>query len=379
MHEIFETAIRNQPEKKNPETINLQDVFEGKLPANNIKTSAAITTSQKESSIQVAAVEANLRTPENPEPNTAFRQVESRCVAGDADNDGLDDCFEKALSESFTPFYHVSQGEPNNFASFYSSVPQNVMQTYGQSPFSHYRVKPLGFVVDPNTGQQYGAIRIDYLTLWDYDNGLASGGSYCGWPIGNLELGGHELDNERSAVLVYAPTSSFNTFSDNVYFYGARLYYTAAHEGTITDKSLLLYVTGAPIPSGLHIQLALSKSKPGTYPYNPNGLPLLPWWLMQSVLTSLQSYCAYASQNGFGWGDAACLAAVAAVAAAYNTFYGCVVEVFQDQGGSFANPQYNVGEPYLPRSCCVFIQDNTPRSSYLYNKLVYPTFGNTGW
>ena len=44
----------------------------------------------------------------------------------------------------------------------------------GTSPFSYYRVQPLGVATDPNGNQVY-ALRIDYLSLWNTDGGLIGG------------------------------------------------------------------------------------------------------------------------------------------------------------------------------------------------------------
>lgn len=303
------------------------------------------------------------------------------CIGPDDDQDGLDSCFERYLADAFTPIYHVSQGEVNNFATFNDYVPQTVLWSAGQAPLSHYRVKPVGFVNDSVTGQQYGAIRIDYLTLWDRDNGLTAGGN--GACFGFLpfifdQMQWHDLDNERSAILVFAPTTAPNVLNTNANSYGAYAFYTAAHEGTIADKSLFFRVApGYPlIPADSHLHLALSKWKHGTYPYNPNLLPLVPSWIINLLVGPLEAFCLYQLQNGFGLGDAACLAAVAAL---YDTFYGCAVEVFTDQGGVFAVTRFNVGEPNYPSLGFKFIQDNSARTSYLTNKLINSTFGSYGF
>ena len=93
----------------------------------------------------------------------------------DNDHDGLPDDFEQQLADAFTPFYHVSRGETDNFATFYDFVPMTPMQLLGPNPFSYFRVKPMGFTILPD-GFQYGAIQINYLTHWDHDSGLGIGG-----------------------------------------------------------------------------------------------------------------------------------------------------------------------------------------------------------
>lgn len=62
----------------------------------------------------------------------------------DADGDGTPDSFENALADAFTPTYHVSQSETDNFSTFEDYVPQTVKGRFGQTPISHFRVVPLG-------------------------------------------------------------------------------------------------------------------------------------------------------------------------------------------------------------------------------------------
>lgn len=296
----------------------------------------------------------------------------------DKDLDGLSDTFEVSLAEAFTPYYYVSGGESNNFATFYNFPPLRVAQTWGPYPLSHYRVKPLGFISDPATGQQYCALKIDYMTLWDRDNGLIGNPSLCGLAVEVFDRlkAAHEFDVERSAVLVYAPTTALDQINYNVSAYGARLYYTAAHEGeSLVDRSLLIYVVGAPMPAYSHISLALSRSKHATYPFDPDGMPLLPASLISAVLDAIYLTCLRGFGNGFGLGDVICLAALYE---AYRAFFGCATEKWTNIGGRYANPVFNVGEPTVPNvsgtplSCCLFIEDDSVRALRLKSKLVNP-------
>lgn len=131
----------------------------------------------------------------------------------DADNDGLPETFENAVADAFTPVYYVSASEPDQFSTFVPNTITQIVQTnYGQSPVSHFRVQPVGFAYN-YYNQLVSVIRIDYLTLWNNDSGLVTGGACNGVPgAGTLLAGltGHSLDNERSVVLLAAPVSSYN-------------------------------------------------------------------------------------------------------------------------------------------------------------------------
>jgi hypothetical protein len=122
----------------------------------------------------------------------------------------------------------------------------------------------------------------------------------------------------------------------------------------------------------LHIHLALSLSKHATYTFNPDYLSLIPDYVIIPALTALE-YACYESTFNFDleWSDLYCLASMYYV---NGLFFGCAVERFVDQGGSFAQTRINVGEPNQPINGAYFIQDNTQRSAYLYSKLVNPVF-----
>jgi hypothetical protein len=83
------------------------------------------------------------------------------------------------VADVFTPVYHVSAGENagTGFATFFDAVPQNVAQVFGSvPPINYFRVQPLGFGTD-SAGAPVGVLRIDYLTLWNRDDGFHSAGS----------------------------------------------------------------------------------------------------------------------------------------------------------------------------------------------------------
>jgi len=201
----------------------------------------------------------------------------------DLDHDGLPDTFENQLGDAFTPYYHVSSGETDNFATFFDYVPETVNQRFGPHPLSYFRVKPLGFVYD-TSGRQFGAIQINYLTLWDHDGGLQIGGlcdaflgiasGLTGIGLANLVtiLSSHNFDDEHSAALLLAPTPSAFAYDTTVTDYFGYSYYTAAHEGTFFDESAYLN-PNTPIPAGWHLNLWLSLAKHSSYTFNPNALP----------------------------------------------------------------------------------------------------------
>ena len=294
----------------------------------------------------------------NPTPNPT--PVPTPVPSGaDADADGLPESFENSVADSFTPFYHVSAYETDNFATFVNSPTQTVAQRLGPNPFSHFGVKPLGFAYN-YWGQLVSVLRIDYLTLWDHDSGIVTGGNCAAFPgltdITGAIGQGHEFDNERSAVLVAAPVSSY-TYNLNPSAYSAYSYYTAAHEFAPNDKSAYADFPTNPIPAGWHIHLALALSKHSTYTFNPDYLPLAPDYAIAGALAAVDYYC-YRSvfDYDFGWNDLACLAAQYYI---NGLLFECAVERFFDQGGRYADTRINVGDPNHPLNGATFIQDNT--------------------
>jgi hypothetical protein len=290
--------------------------------------------------------------------------------AGDPDGDGLDQGFEAAVADAFTPLYHVSAGERagTGFAIFGDFVPQTAVQVFGPvPPISYFRVLPLGFATDVN-GTPVGVLRLDYLTLWNRDDGLKLGG-ICGAAVGfvddllgvDLRLPGHDLDNERSAILVAAPVPAPGVFNADPNAYSAYSFYTAAHENTPFVDESMVFRPDQPVPAGLHINLAFSFSKHSTYPYNPDGQPIVQAWVIDlafNIITDLY----FAGVIDF---DTYALF----VFLAQQAFFGCIVESFSDQGGTFAGTRIDVGEPGRALNGSGFIED---RSSGIFGKLADP-------
>jgi hypothetical protein len=301
--------------------------------------------------------------------------VPQSAASGSDDGDGLPAGFKSGLADAFTPFYHVSAGEADGFATFRDSVPQQVLQVFGPTPpISYFRVKPLGFTLDP-TGTQFSVLRIDYLTLWNKDDGLSLGGSCIvnANVISDLlgvnllgGLGGHPLDNERSAALVAAPAPGPFQINTDPNAYRAYAFYTAAHEGVpLTDHSELLFPS-APVPAGNHIELALAGAKHSTYPFNPDGQPIIQDWVISAAYGIIQFL--------FDVGLIDDIEYLTFLFIADQVFFSCVVEHFSDQGGQFAATRIDVGEPEHPINGAGFIQD---RDSGILGKLtgnVFPFF-----
>jgi PKD repeat protein len=285
----------------------------------------------------------------------------------DADADGLPDDFENQVADAFTPIYHVGNEQPGTgFALFGDYVPQTPVQVFPPvPPISHFRVQPLGFLTDPY-GNQYGFLRIDYLTLWNRDDGLdvtwfcrlnlellaeAYNLAGIGITVGDIleSVTGHMVDNERSAVLVAAPVSAPNVFNTNPWAYSAYSFFTTAHEGSILFDQSRYYYPDQPVPAGWHIHLWLSRSKHGTYPFHPAGFPIFrPVWI-------LLYFSGIEFLYGMGWIDEYTYLAFAY--AGDVTFYSCIVERFDELGVSFAATRSNVGEPSNPINGSHFIQD----------------------
>ena len=272
---------------------------------------------------------------------------------GDEDLDGLNDVFENGLADGFTPFYRVSGGEISGtgFATFLNSVPQTVSQVFAANPpRSNFRVTPLGF--GTTNGVQYGYIQLDYLTLWNRDDGLSIS-SACttlsaGLGLSLAELGSHNLDNERAAILVAAPVTVANTFNTTASAYKAYQFFTAAHEDTFFDQSLVFNPL-QPVNFNRHIHLGLSRSKHGTYPFNPNYLPLVPDYVIYSVFATINILYITEQINIYQY--------LAFLYAANTVFFACAIERFQDQGAVLSGVRTNVGELNSPLNNSIFIQD----------------------
>lgn len=268
----------------------------------------------------------------------------------DADIDLLPDSFESSLADGFTPFYYVSAGEQSGtgFATFANSLPLTVLQAFGPTPpISHYRAKPLGFYYR-NDGIKYGLIQLDYLTLWNRDDGL-KGGDYCvAEPILDItSLGGHALDRERAALLVAAPAVG-STYSVNPQDYNLYEAWTAAHESTFFDHSMYFNLS-TPVSFNNHIELGLSRSKHGTYVFNPDMYPMVPDYVIAATYAGITALYLNGTIEYYEY--------LAYMFIADQNFFECIVERFQDQGGVYASTRVNVGELTHPINNAGFILD----------------------
>ena len=285
-------------------------------------------------------------------------RIQALCNAATADSDfdGLTDLFEVRVADAFTPFYHVSAGDPDHFSTFADRPDQVVAQRFGQNPISHFRVKPFGFAIDAATGQPVSVVRVDYLTLLDHDSGLV-GGFFCngigsfGIPLGGL--GAHPIDNERSAALLGAPVSGSGYNPDPAAYRGYE-YVTVAHEDVdFFEQRTYISVFGG-LPPNEHFRFYLSRSKHGTYPFDPDGLPLIPWYIIFPVYEDIERL--------YLWGYISDFEYFALRFQADTLFFDCVVERFSEQGGRFAFLRINVGEPGAHMNGAQFINAGALRA-----------------
>jgi hypothetical protein len=281
----------------------------------------------------------------------------------DNDFDSLPDQFENQVADLFTPIYHISAGETDNFVTFADQTPQTIVQWFGQTPISHFRVVPAGFAYNP-AGQLVSVLRIDYLSLWDHDSGLV-GGFFCSGFIGSFglplnELGAHNIDNERSATLVAAPVSDY-TYNLDPLAYGAYDYLTVSHEDKYPFEHRTFLGFWPPVPAGGHLHLWQSRAKHGTYHFDPDFLPIVDWFVIYLVYNEIDNL------YWNGWIDDWTYFSL--LFNADTLFYNCVVERFSEQGGQFSNIRINVGEPDSPINGSGFI-----RSGPLREKLFRPFY-----
>ncbi len=302
-------------------------------------------------------------------PSATVRTSLTPLDSPDLDQDGLPDDFENQVADNFTPVYSISGGEEQQYATFGNYVPMTVTSLVGTNPaYSYFRVQPLGLATDQNGALVY-ALRVDYLSLWNADGGLIGGDAPCAYSYFGLDevigaLTGHDLDAERSGMLLAAPVVN-GGFNPNPNAYSLYTVYTAAHEGTFFDQSM--YADFSPaVPAGNHLNLAQSLSKHSTYSFNPDYYPITPAWFIAEInLELLDLYDEGVYDEG---------SYLLYTALADDTFYGCLVERFSNQGGNYANPRVNVGEPTHPINGSTFIQDDSSRALNLTDKLTSPLF-----
>lgn len=275
----------------------------------------------------------------------------AQTVTVDADADRLPDALEQALWQSFVPIYLISAGEKNNFA-YFKDVPGEriIDRVQATPPVGYYSVAPL-FRLSINR-VPYGFAQITYATFWDRDDGPAVVGPCLAFArivsaltgvdlVGIARgLGGHPFDEERSAALVGAPIvgASYNGDPAAYHLYS---FYTAAHEGTISDRGMYLWFDRRPIAPGSHIALALSLSKHATYPFNPTGLSLVPGFLIASALFTIQGLLELGVIQPRVY--------LALMHIVYLVAYECLIERWQPRdSGVYPSPSINVGSVERP-------------------------------
>jgi hypothetical protein len=299
----------------------------------------------------------------------------------DQDGDGLPDIagglwtnpvadLETPLAKAFMPIYFISRGEQQQFATFDNYVPWTVVTAVGTNPpDSYYHVTPLGLTTD-KFGNPFFAVRVDYLSPWNADGGLIGGGAACFYSYFGpddviSEISGYVLDAERSVMLLAAPAVNGN-YNPDPNAYSLYSLYTAAHEGTVFDQSQFADFP-TPVPAGNHVNLAQSLSKHSTYGFNPDYYPITPSWFIGSVIDDIET--AYLDE------EIDLTTYEFLIAAADDTFYGCLVERFGKRDGGLApSPTTNVGEISHPLNGRGFIQDDASRALHLADKLSKPVF-----
>ncbi len=179
--------------------------------------------------------------------------------------------------------------------------------------------------------------------------------SYFGLDSVIQQVSGHDLDVERSVVLLAAPAVNGGVNTD-ASAYNLYSLYTAAHEGTFFDQSIY-YDFSTPVPPNSHAELYQSMSKHSTYWFDPDFYPITPAWLIESSNASIQ--------ESYDEGLIDYDTYLYLLLAADDTFFGCLVERYgDDQGPHMPTPIMvrNVGEVSHPLNLSGFIQDSSDRA-----------------
>ena len=276
----------------------------------------------------------------------------------DADGDGLSNSLERQLAEGLVPAYHISTGEVSStgFVTLQDTPKLATLSFLGQVPAAvHYRVTPL-FETFFN-GQQQKFLQIDYLTVWNRDDGLAIGGlcrtnaailgGLIGLGLASVLDGAvrHDWDVERSAALVAAPAAN----ADDPAAYRAYHYYLASHEDTFFDHSIYL-PPSFPWPVGNHAQMWLSKSKHSTYEGNPNFFPLVPGGIIAFTYFVIDALYYNYVINDYQY--------LIYLGIADSVYFSCIVEHFGERGAALPTFQQNVGENDNPIKGSSWIADS---------------------
>jgi hypothetical protein len=157
-------------------------------------------------------------------------------------------------------------------------------------------------------------------------------------------------------ILVAAPAPSINTYNLDPGAYRIYREWLSAHAGTFLDHSRELVYDGAPLPPPNHRPVWLSRSKHSSYPFNPNGITMMPSWVVDTVYATIQIL--------YETGVIDYLNYLIYLTEANNSFT-CIGEAFGEQGGTLAGQRINVGEPDHPINRCGFIQDRGPHNDGL--------------
>jgi hypothetical protein len=293
----------------------------------------------------------------------------------DRDGDALPDAFEDTLAQLFMPEYHVSAGEEPDVG-FTRFLDQPDLEATGpvqhRPPIVHTRVTGVGGRW--SGGTLYGYIRADFLTLWNRDNGYVNGPAFpCSVTLGLAP--GHPNDPERSALLLAAPVVNDGgalRYNPDPNAYRANYQFTTAHEDfaePAVDEDRFLEISPPSAP-GDHasLRLFLSKSKHGTYPFDPDGHPVL----VPAVRIAARAVFLAFSAAGrladlidralgrIGLPNPDWLEQVIEVAIVFVfeiVIEVCAAEEFDEDGPDVPAAGLNVGEPNRPMPGFAFIAD----------------------
>ena len=292
----------------------------------------------------------------------------------DSDGDGLSDTLETALADGFMPNYHVSVGErtsPNKtgFALFWDIPNRTINQVLPPtSPVVHYRVTP--HVSSSINGLPVSVVRVDFLTIWNRDDGLVPGQvcrdagvilkAFTGIDVNAslTGLGGHAFDLERSAVLLAAPVA--NACDPGAY--RAYQYYLAAHEKTFFDHGTF-HTPAFPSGLGAHLPIWLSRAKHSSYLSDPRGKPIFPSSFIALVDGTVDALWASGriSKQTF----------LLIKSASTTFFYSCAVEDFVGLTGVLPVRKINVGELSKPINGSRWINDSDGKVQRKFDPLLW--------
>jgi len=206
----------------------------------------------------------------------------------------------------------------------------------------------------------------------------------------------HDIDNERSALLVSAPAvwnGSNYEINLDPNAYSSLSLYTAAHERTPLAHNSYSNFPENPRSAGNRFDLWLSLSKHGTYAFNPDFYPLFQTWMIAVIYVVIeywlytQTCYGYVDQfwiemfgpDAYGWScDTWWFVFIAINYYITILLVTCLVERFQEQGGQLSNFRINLGEPQRsgfpgnPINGSSFIQEDDDHTGHLFDKLVQP-------